>query len=712
VKLSKAEIRNFKLLEEVILEFSTDANCPLTVVRAENGSGKTSLLYALLWGFYGMRGLPAQAAETRLTSAAAPASKPIDIQVMLEFEHTDENGLVTKYRLLRGVTETPGSEKPDRSKEKVSLFKITAAGEDKIEPASALIEKLVPLHLRDVFFTNGDDIQTFISGKAGDQQRQEKVHEAIRSLLGLDILKAAADDLEVVARQFRSEASRSGGADVAAAEQALEKTEDEIKALEQTKKEYSESLANMMEQRAQWDKELTALRGIGDIDELNKRIEGLRRDMSRLEGERGRTFTGMRELLRAEEFSWAAMQSKLDDGLARLADLADRNIIPGASVEVLNDRLELGVCICGESLTAGTPHRHKVEELREAQRSQSQSRQRLTALYHLARQSKAGQDAKLGEEKDFTAQRLLLLGDITRVRDDLNVKGLELRNLEDRRKQIDESRVRQLTDRIDALDAQIAQRHKQLGSTQTDLASRQALREEQDLRLREAQKSAKVNDDLIARRDIAEDLRKLASNTLRTLERDHVRRVSERMNELFMEIVGAHPGLSAVFTGVYIQDDFDIVVESHNQQLLDTDFELNGASQRALTLSFIWALMEISGVTAPRIIDTPLGMVAGGVKTRMVDVVTRPAVNGGPDFQVVLLLTRSEVRDVEDLLDRRAGTIRTMSCSKDYPVDLVHDWGVDKPVVRICKCTHRQSCRICARRYDEKHAIAFRDVEG
>jgi DNA sulfur modification protein DndD len=122
--------------------------------------------------------------------------------------------------------------------------------------------------------------------------------------------------------------------------------------------------------------------------------------------------------------------------------------------------------------------------------------------------------------------------------------------------------------------------------------------------------------------------------------------------------------------------------------------------------------MEVSGTTAPRIIDTPLGMVAGGVKTRMVDVITKPGGNKSPDFQVILLLTRSEIRDVEELLDQRAGLVRTLSNSKDFPEDLVHVWNVDHPVSRLCTCTHRESCRVCARRYDDQHGIRFRAKEA
>jgi hypothetical protein len=121
--------------------------------------------------------------------------------------------------------------------------------------------------------------------------------------------------------------------------------------------------------------------------------------------------------------------------------------------------------------------------------------------------------------------------------------------------------------------------------------------------------------------------------------------------------------------------------------------------------------MEVSGTTAPRIIDTPLGMISGGVKTRLVQLMTESPQEGVPDFQVVLFLTRSEIRDIEELLTERAGVAQTLSCSAHYPGDLRFDWGVDHAVSRVCGCSHLESCRVCARTYDEVHGVLFRDDE-
>lgn len=713
MRLLSCRIENFKLLEAVAFDFSTDAARPLTVIRAENGSGKTSILYALLWAFYGMPGLPSKARDLRLTSAAVEAGTTVPVSVMVEFDHLDEGGETTRYRLIRSVSETPAEgDKVTRQGERVRLFRITMAGEEPVANEDAVITRMIPPRLKDVFFTNGDDVQRFISGES-TQQRQSLVHQTIKALLGHDSLRMGVEDINAVYTKLRSEVAKQGGSDTAKLEADLNATDEEIAAVEKSIEAQSDALTNMAEKKEKWDKELNALRGIGDLEALNLQITKAQKDQDTQEQARSRALTRMRQLLKDESLSWRLLSPQLDKGFEVLSELADRRIIPGTSIEVLNDRLELEQCICDEPLTAGSAHRAAVEKLRDQQAGIDATKKRLTALFHQARQSHDLQEARANDGNDFEAQRVGLLEEFTDIRDALKEAGTSLAALQEKRALIDEERVQDLTSKLRTLEAKQATANTTMGGYRAQLAQASERREQQAAALAQAEKAVKINDDLATRREIAKDLYDLVKNTLAVLEGDYVQRVSERMNELFLEIVGSDPDSEAgVFTSVAIDQAYNIVIHTQGGRRLDADFELNGASQRALTLSFIWALMEVSGTTAPRIIDTPLGMVAGGVKTRMVDIITRPSQAAGIDFQVVLLLTRSEIRDVEALLDDRAGSITTLSCSKDFPEDLRFSWQVDRPMSRVCSCTHRQSCRVCARAYDEQHGIEFRDMEA
>lgn len=719
MRLLRAHVRNFKLLEDVELQFSTERDRPLTVIRAENGSGKTSLLYAFQWAFHGKEGLPDSAKELRLTSSTIPSGKPTTVSVSIWFEVEDDHGNTAQYRLIRSVIETPTTGDAFNSQqETVRLLRFTERGDEPVRATEATINTWLPKELRDVFFTDGDSVQTFISGQIGSGQRQSRVQDAIRNLLGIDIFRTAASDVEAVFRSLRTEAAKSGGKDTSVLESQLDETCNKIDQLKEQLQKLRRRQINMTDARDKWEKDLRGLSGIGDIDELNERIERAEQDQERLERQRQMTFVRMREVLKSELYSWQFMNERLQDGIEVLSDLADQRIIPGASVEILRDRLDLYKCICGESLAPGTDHRRHVEHLVEEQLSVSERLQRLTELFHLARRSKEEEVRRRESGQEFVSVASQLRAEFTEIRDSLRDKGLELRQLKDRRASIDEERVRDLVSKIQEVNIKIAQAHQDIGATEIELEHACELRTVQEQQLESAQREVDISNELALKRDVAQDLTTLANRVLEGLEGDYVQRVSTRMRDLFMKIVGAPNDPfqvdfgPVIFAGVHIDKDFNIIIDTHDGRRLDPDFELNGASKRALTLSFIWALMEVSGAIAPRMIDTPLGMVSGGVKSRMLNAVTKPPTDGLPTFQVVLFLTRAELRDVEELIDERAGNVMTLSCSEHYPADLTHSWDTDYPVSRICSCDHRHSCHTCARRYDNRHGIIFRDTRG
>lgn len=58
MKLEKLILENFRQFRgRQEISFSTYDDRNITVIHAENGFGKTALLNALLWGFYGHEGL-------------------------------------------------------------------------------------------------------------------------------------------------------------------------------------------------------------------------------------------------------------------------------------------------------------------------------------------------------------------------------------------------------------------------------------------------------------------------------------------------------------------------------------------------------------------------------------------------------------------------------------------------------------------------------
>ena len=716
MKLKRVEFRNFKLLDGVVINFSTDPDQPLTVVRAENGSGKTSLLWGLAWAFYGEKGLPVR--NARLSSTSRPTGGTTTVEVIVDFEHDPDGfGDINNYVLRRSVDEFAGEgDHVEHGPMTTQLMVRRPAGDEPVPgDANAILERFVPSRLKDTFLTDGDRVQRFISGTVAAKERQHNVHQAIKALLGLDGLETVEADINKVASDLRKEMAASSGSDVKAAAEALDACETKLAAAREQRLNTEEKRSRIEEVIGETEKELSEITGHGDIDEINADIAAAIAAKQTAERDAANLHDEIRALFKSsEDLSWALASDALRKGHAVLDGLREQGVIPGSSLGVIKDRLEMGECICGESLAEGDSHRDHVLSLLDEQAKISEQRERLTQTYHRTRAGLDSFESTVGDGRDFWTVRPRLLERHTEIVERIRDNDRKIADGEERRKGINQEDIDRLTSRLDKSRKHLTEESERIGALDRDITRLDDELAVAKSRYEKAQNAAKSDATAKNRFDIADDLRKVVEATLNTLKTDHVAAVSTRMNEIFMQIVGGDPKtVGAVFKRVYLTDSFDIVVEAvpgddDQTRTLDTDYEVNGASQRALTLAFIWGLMEVANTIAPRVIDTPLGMTAGGVKRRMVEAITAPVKPGQLDYQVVLLLTRSEIRDIEDLLDARAGRHVTLTCSKDYPTDLVHEWGVTEPTVRHCACSHRQFCSTCERKRDAEHHLVKR----
>lgn len=682
VKFKSARIQNFKLLRDVALDFSVDPDRPVTVVRAENGSGKTSTLSALQWGLFGGAGLEESARAVRLSPSDWPDGKRCEIQVQIDFAHTvyDEvaGELVarqTGYRIRRAVVETPKGEKDfTRERDQVHLFELTDAGSVKLDGAEVRIGEMLPIEMKDVFFTDGDRAMNFVSPSLTKSTKQHQVRSAIRSLLGLTVLETARDHIQKAGSKFNKQfAEASGSAEAATINDDLEKKRAEAKGY----RERVEALDTQIEKIAKLEEEadrklLQAVKGIEDHAELAKRLEQTRLELAEANEAEQRLKKRHQTLLGSESLSWALLRGKLTVGLAVLGRLADKGVIPSTALPVLQDRLELGRCICDADLSEGTTARDNVLRLLDTQRKVDEEKKVLTELYHrggIAVRSHAaaseGSRGWLQEYEELSKDRL------TNKRRVENAQA-EIKAIETKISAIDQNLIDELKKARDGYRADKSRKEEERRDAATNLRLCEEAVAALGAKWDEIKAANKKQRAINNRITVAQDLGAVVKNTLEELQTVYMQRVSDRMNTLFLQMVGADPKTAGgVFKKAEITPDYEIKVLSADSRTLDPDHELNGASKRALTLAFIWALTEVSGVIAPRVIDTPLGMMSGGVKRRVVEIISDPNLvpfadaaakdQDRQEFQVVLFLTRQEILMVEDLLDSRAGRVSYLS---------------------------------------------------
>lgn len=723
MKLKSARIRNFKLLRDVLLDFSDDRNRPLTVIRAENGSGKTSTLVALQWALYGKDGL--EDPTMRLSPTTWPDQSPCEVSVQLDFSHTLYNQIAgelvpttTDYRLVRSAVETPEGNRPNRAEDRITLYRFIDAGLDKIDPPELLVREMLPVEMKDIFFTDGDAALNFVSPGLSQSAKRDQVKEAIRALLGVGLLESAASHIAGAQRKYNARVSKA-----AQSQQLTDIAEGLLKAQVQLEEDQArlheverqvEELARRFEES---DKRLQVALQVGDQVELARQRELARRQLHESRNGEVALKEQHRSVLQDELLSLAAMGSRLTTGFDELVKLHDAGIIPSGSVPVLAERLEIGTCVCGTPLTPGGEARRHLEELIERQKTVDTRRKGLTELHNAAR-------VDLQRAATAASEWAARLNSLERARlsnrKAADAAGQQLQICEEKLARIDEARLVDARKERDAVQAALTARQDERRDLQTAVDQRSRLVAELKPRyeemLRQDAKLSEVN----ARLTVTEDMATVVQGVLEDLQLVYLRRVSDRMNAMFLDMVGADPAAmsgekgdhrSQVFRSAEITPRYQIVVNSGENRTLNPESELNGASKRALTFSFIWALTEVSQVTAPRLIDTPLGMMSGAVKKRVIELITAPSGDTSDlEKQVVLFLTRDEIRGTEDVIDQRAGRVYTFTNSDHYPVDLVNDPDVDVAQILRCECNHRQFCRICARKNDALYDLTARPV--
>lgn len=187
MKLLRAEFQNCRLLRDLELEFSSDPARKLTVIRAANESGKTTILHGLQWALYGDASLPGKGVGFRLHPIDWDAGdgQRVPITATVEFEVTTHRRVAgalcktrRRYRLVRSAFEDVDSQSR-RLASTVKLFALSDTGAKPIDAPEALIHEELPPELRDVFFTDGDRALSFIEADVALPTKRDRVRRAI-----------------------------------------------------------------------------------------------------------------------------------------------------------------------------------------------------------------------------------------------------------------------------------------------------------------------------------------------------------------------------------------------------------------------------------------------------------------------------------------------------------------------------------------------------
>ena len=705
MRLVRAKFTNFRLLRDLTLDLNAGKDKRLVVLRASNESGKTTVLNALQWGLYGDEALPRRRTEFRLHPIdwdvdREDATVPISVEIVFEtlLTHTSRRTGQTRtdstmYRLIRSTHETIRGQTWRPGPTTVSLFQLTPQGDDQISQPEAIIEAELPSILREVFFTDGDRALSFIGTDVTASTKQEKVRDAIRNLLGLDVIEGAIARVRAAGKSINSKI-RSQTPDALLKRTAGE-IEDYEKIVERLNKEVEIADKNFRAfdtAHAEIEKQIEDTLAKGDRDSVMSRINQTRTMIKSLDEQMDKANAEHSALFESHDLVRDLLGPALEGGFAILDELRNRGDIPNATIPVLEDRLKTDVCICGEKLQGDIQEiRHRrehIQKLIDHARNSDTIKTVATELYFRAESLRRGPSSG----PQWTSR----LADVE----------TDWENLLDQREKYGEIHAAQEAELTAIPDTDVSKLRMQRNSHRAQMERFSSDRSRHRVELRAAVEELGnlknrqrallrrqgISDRLESELDVAEDLETALRNAYDRLTQEELRKVSSKMNENFLEMIVADTKQNAIIKQAEITADFEIMVYGTERRALNPDGDLNGASRRALTLAFILALTQVSEAEAPNVIDTPLGMMAGEVKASVLRTAIRES------SQLVLLLTPAEIAGCEDTLDIETARMMTLSNPAHYPAMLVNAPADPMGGIVRCECSHRESCEVCVRK--------------
>ncbi len=707
IQFLEIELSNFAIYPRALFRFSTDPSKPLTLIRGENASGKTTLMRAFLWVLFGKEGLQSPGTmASALRPVWAPTGEPVATRVRLAFQQVQGNRSV-RFNLVRRTT-TTGRGNGDIGEETVTLARQDADGQFKpqTEAAVEVLHGIIRPEMRDFYFIDADKAVDYIGGSEGnhdDQLMRRMIGKSIRGLLALDALLKATSRIDFHRNNYHREiAAAKKGSDGENHEGELIRIEAAIKDVQDQLPRAQEEHSKAINEHRVADGRFSAM--IAEFERSTKsasELKALRDKRDQLNVQRRQLLHQLSEAAPGTPLAAALISKSIKEILQRLEPMKEKGHIPPHELEVIPRLIDRGVCLCGSQILEDSIERKTLEATLDRARQTETGARFLDGVLGLAAKHRREANSAIrsdvvgGLRRDLSVldpQVAELSGAIESLESKIQAQsGREAEALEMKKD------VSEKLNRRDSCRDTVQRLEDQLKRLQDDLRSAQG-------RSRAAAGRSAQTRTLQACVRAADVVHSVLNETYHHIERAQVDEVSKCMDILYKSITGE--GDEGLVSSVGLRPigrveslpEYELFAK-----LGDADKSLqliNGASRRALSVAFVLALAEQTGSRVPLVSDSLLHSTSGAVRERLV----RFLVSGNHVGQPIMFGTRDDFHssEVRALLSAHAGEYYTLTAQSHVGGDVVRpDPNREQPhQVSVCRCGHEEYCAICERKGD------------
>ena len=672
MKIDKIIFKDFRqFFGEQELAFSMDDEKNVTLIHAENGVGKTAILNAIWWTFFGET-TPGFERPHDIVSDAALKEGKTTAEVRIYFEHDDHRYVIVR----RYSQETHGLASP-------VVNRIVGGNHRSLSNPNDFIDSVLPLELAKYFLFEGEEgIRVFSKSSSATTK-------AIKGIIGCGLAELAANDLLVLKNKLVGRIKRQPKAS------KLDALDAEISSAELEIEQGNTFLQSIEAAVEELEKEADALQGVLRKMSASKVLQKRRDSLgAQLDAAQDRQVDARNSVI---QWTNSGGLPLLSDNLIRRANefilsAVDEGILPAPHNKTVVEKLLLkGECICGTPLQKGTKEYEAVErQLDHA--ADSVMIRRVSGI--------TGYLKSLDDRRKSSVDNLnQYLAKYDQEGDAIRALEGELKDVSNEIQKVDfgdialkEERLRNIKSEVNEKNDMARGASRNIGSLTADLKR---------LRVEKKELMKKQKDVTPIRRQI--DLFDDAHGMLTSLVNNHVKLAKTRIRDSINKILETHArrdymvkfgaGAENFSLGLYLvgEPDKSRVTSRGEKQLLAMAFAASLVSEAKRRVGDDHKLY-IPGTTAPVILDAPFGSTDTIYSQAVTSIITEMA------EQVVILVSKKQgSKEVLDSLKSRIGmeyilVSENTSKGKNKTVDAIKIgganyqqsvWGAERDMTRI-----------------------------
>lgn len=636
--LDEITLRDFRCFHgERCIEFSMDPDQNVTLIHAENGVGKTTLLNAMLWCFYGTTTAKFERKHDLVNHDARAAGRNSCFVEVL-FEHNDK-----RYRARRFYGNgTIG----DRE---FSIMRIDDGHSVSIDNPDTFINTVIPKTMAHHFLFDGEHAEVFL----GEENRQG-IRKAVQDILGCNLIETAIDDLEEASTYYRRQMPKAKASD------QIDTISNEIERLTDQMKQGRAALDGLKGQAEQKHQQIADIEAKLRNSAAAKELQASRdRSNAALHRAIARAASAQEELLKwlGDNGRYLVSTRITEKTFDHLEAQDVKGRIPSPyNEEFVEDLLELEECICGSDLKPGTPEHDKVRSLLKKAANHT-LRSRLSGVRATLRQLKTEREKAPGRLDTANKRLADARNEISSVESDLGeisekLSGIDFDEIAER-----ERRRNELRTELDGI-------NRQVGSLESNLRQSEASKANKERELKKLLESDEDARIFVTRHTLCERLRERLEAELDEEEED-----ARKM--LRMQIGKVLEATARKSFKLKLTDEYGVALVNEE----GTQLPKSSGENQLLGLAFTAALVEFArlrqnaqdhrllrGTVAPLVLDSPFGQLDDSYRETTGEHVPRMA------SQVILMVSGSQanggaVKALRERVGKEYVLIRTNKAS-------------------------------------------------